>query len=313
MHLKNGDRVSCEIKKLDRALLTLSTDPMDTVTVHWDSVAGLSSPRYFEIELTSGVVYYGSPGVGSPGELLLTALASTPVSLQLADVIRVTPIGSSWWGRMDGNIDLGFSFTQASLETRWTLNAGATYRSRRYSTHGTISSQLTAREDAERLLRNTMTLSANRLLGGRWFTIGLGQLQQNDELDLDLRALGGGGFGRYLSQSNYRVISGYTGLVYTNENFAGEPAGSSAEGVLGGTFDFFTPRSDRFSFSNAVVSFYTIGGRARVRVELESALRHEFYKDFYWSLNGFESFDSTPPEDQKQNDAGVSIALGWKF
>ena len=67
MHLKNGDRVSCEIKKLDRALLTLSTDPMDTVTVHWDSVAGLSSPRYFEIELTSGAVYYGSPGVGCAG------------------------------------------------------------------------------------------------------------------------------------------------------------------------------------------------------------------------------------------------------
>jgi putative salt-induced outer membrane protein YdiY len=101
--------------------------------------------------------------------------------------------------------------------------------------------------------------------------------------------------------------------VYTHENFAGQSAGSSAEGVLGGMLDFFTPRSDNFSFSNALVSFYNLGGRARARVELESALRYEFYKDFYWAVNGFESFDSTPPENQKRNDAGVSLTLGWKF
>jgi hypothetical protein len=50
-----------------------------------------------------------------------------------------------------------------------------------------------------------------------------------------------------------------------------------------------------------------------VRLELQSAVRREFLKDFYWSVNGFESFDSTPPEDQKQNDTGITIALGWKF
>jgi hypothetical protein len=313
VHLKNGDRITCEIKKLDRALLTVSTDPMDTVSLHWDSVGGVASPRLFEIELASGELHYGSPGVGSPGELLLTVLGRTPVNLRMVDVIRLTPIGRSWWGRMDGNIDLGFSFAQASLETRWTLNAGATYRSHRYRVHGTVASQLTAREDADRLLRNTVSLTADRTLGGRWFTIALAQAQQNQELDLNLRALGGGGFGRYFSQTNYRLVSGYAGLVYTHENFAGQPAGSSAEGVLGGMLDFFTPRSDNFSFSNALVSFYNLGGRARARVELESVLRYEFYKDFYWAVNGFESFDSTPPENQKRNDAGVSLTLGWKF
>ena len=313
VHLKNGDRITCEIKKLDRALLTVSTDPMDTVSLHWDSVGSIASPRLFEVELASGDVHYGSPGVGSPGELLLTLLGRTPVSLRMVDVIRLTPIGQSWWSRMDGNIDLGFSFAQASLETRWSLNAGATYRSRRYRVNGSVASQLTAREDADRLLRNTMSLTAARTLGGRWFTIGLAQAQQNEELDLDLRALGGGGFGRYFSQTNYRLVSGYAGLVYTEEKFAGEPAGSSVEGVLGGMLDFFTPRSDNFSFSNSLVSFYHLGGRARTRFELESALRYEFYKDFYWAVNGFESFDSTPPDNQKHNDAGVSLTLGWKF
>jgi len=58
------------------------------------------------------------------------------------------------------------------------------------------------------------------------------------------------------------------------------------------------------------VSFYSAG---RARIELQSAWRHEFLSDFYWSLNGVESFDSDPPDAQKKNDYSLSVSLGWKF
>jgi hypothetical protein len=228
-------------------------------------------------------------------------------------IIRITPIGSSFWARVDGNIDLGFSFTQADLETRWTLNSSATYRSPRYRLKGSLSSQLTVREDVDRLSRNTLTLSANRLLAERWFTIGMAQLQENEELSLQLRALGGAGFGRDFSQTNSRLISAFAGLVATRERFTGEPAASLLEAVVGANLDFFSPSDDDFTFSNGIVSYYNLGGRGRVRLEVQSSIRHEFLKDFYWSVNGFESFDSSPPADEKGNDAGVSIALGWSF
>jgi hypothetical protein len=61
------------------------------------------------------------------------------------------------------------------------------------------------------------------------------------------------------------------------------------------------------------VSYFNLSGRQRVRLELQSAWRYEFLKDFYWSLNGFDSFDSDPPADRKTNDFGVSFSLGWKF
>ena len=73
-----------------------------------------------------------------------------------------------------------------------------------------------------------------------------------------------------------------------------------------------TPNSD-FSFTNSIVSFYKLGSPTRTRLELQSAFRYEFYKDVYWSVNGFESFDSRPPEGEKGNDAGINIALGWSF
>jgi hypothetical protein len=286
---------------------------MDTVSVHWNLVAGLASPRFFEVELSSGAIYYGSLASAAPGQMSLSGLGGPPVVLSLVEIIRLTPIGSSIWRRVDGSVDVGFTFSQADLETHWTLNGNATYRSARYRLKGSLSSQLTAREDSAGLSRNTLALSANRMMRQRWFTAALGQFQQNEELDLDLRTLGAVGFGRYFSQTNQRLLAGYTGIAYTRERFAGASTASSAEAVAGGSLDFFSPANDDFTFSNDVISFYRLGGRGRVRLELQSALRYEFFKDLYWSINGFESFDSAPPEDQKQNDAGLSITLGWKF
>jgi len=105
----------------------------------------------------------------------------------------------------------------------------------------------------------------------------------------------------------------YSGLVYTREQFSEEPVGNAAEIAVGSQIDFFTPHNDNFSLTNTVISYYSLSSAGRVRIELQSAWHHEFLKDFYWSLNGVESFDSDPPETQKKNDFSLSVSIGWKF
>jgi hypothetical protein len=311
VYLGSGDRLTCEIKQLRRGLVRISTDPADGVNVHWGTVAGVTSPREFEVTLESGDRYYGALGrTAVAGELVILVGATAVATVKIAEVTELTPIGGGVWSRIDGNLDAGFSFAQANLETHWTVNGAATYRSRKYLLSSSVASQLTAREDADKTLRNTVTLSGNRLFEGRWFANVLGQAQQNEELDLDLRTVVGGGLGKTLSQSNRRLISGFVGVVYTREQFVDQPITNTAELAVGGQLDFFTSRSNDFTLTNSVVSYYT---SSRVRVESQSAWRHEFLKDFYWSLNGIESFDSDPPENGKRNDFSLSIAIGWSF
>src|SRR5262245_42539548 len=312
--LINGDRLTCEIKKLQQARLTISTDPLGTASVHWGEVVAVTSPRDFEVSVRSGDRYYGSLGRTTvAGELVVSTAAGPVATLQLSDVTSLVPIYSRLWSRLDGNLDLGFSFAQANLETHWTFNTGATYRSSNYIVTGTLSSQLTAREDADRTSRNIASFNVRRLFNSRWFATALAQIQQNEELDLELRTVGGGGVGRVLSETNHRTIALYSGLVYTRERFVDSPVANLAEIAVGGQVDFFTPRNDDFSLTNSVVSYYSVTDRARARIELQSAWRHEFLKDFYWSLNGIESFDSDPPEAEKRNDFSLSLAIGWKF
>src|SRR5262245_24068545 len=46
--LTNGDRLTCEIKKLQQARLTISTDPLGTASVHWGEVVAVTTPRDVE-------------------------------------------------------------------------------------------------------------------------------------------------------------------------------------------------------------------------------------------------------------------------
>jgi hypothetical protein len=314
VQLKNGDHLTCEIKKLHQGRLTISTDSLDTVVVFWLDVAAMTSPREFEVTLNSGDKYYGALGpAATPGTLLITARAMPPESNALADVTAIVPIGASIWSRMDGSVDLGLSVAQANNETHWALNAGTVYRSKTYRIDGWIASQLTAREDTERQLRNTLTLQLNRLYANQWFATALGQVQQNDELQLELRTVGGGGLGKAFSQTNHRLVAGFAGLVYTRERFVDQPISGSAEIALGGEVDFFTAAKQEHIITNRVVTYYRVTGASRARLELQSAWRHEFLSDFYWSLNGVESFDSDPPSDKKKNDFSFSLSIGWSF
>ena len=313
VRFKNGDRVTCEIKKLDRGVLEASTDLAGTIMIHWGEVASVESPREFEIELSSGNRSYGSLDAAPADSMIVRFMDGSSSTLSMIDVGRLVPIGASVGSRMDGSVDAGFSFAQANLETHLTLNASAIYRGPQNEIAANLSSQITTREDADRLLRDSVTLSARRARSNRWYRMAFGQFQQNDELELELRTVVGGGLGRDMVHTNHRLWSVLAGAVYTHEQFFSEEPDNSAEAALGLVLDFFTPGHENFDITNSLVSYTNISGSKRLRLELQSAWTQEFLSDFYWSFNGFDSYDSSPPNDNKTNDFGVSITLGWKF
>jgi len=311
--LNTGDRVTCEIKQLQRGRLTVKTDPMDTVTIHWGDVVSLTSARYFEIEVASGIRYYGSLKADAPGIIVVVGALAGMTSLHLLDVIRITPLGQSFWNRIDGAIDLGYSYTRASEQTQWTLNANASYRARRYLTNGSVSSQFTAIQGADSTSRNTLVLSSRRFFGKRWFTGGFGQLQQDQSLGLDFRSVVGAVGGRYLMQRPETTFSVFAGPAYTREQFTGDPTQNSAEAMLGADWEWFTPGDNDTDLSSTVLTYYNLSGDARARIEFNTSYQQKLVKDLHWSLNVFESYNGAPPEGQKANDFGVSITLGWSF
>lgn len=311
--LNNGDRLTVEIKGLSRGRLTVKTDALGTPNVDWGDVVGLVSNRSYEVEVADGRRYYGSLVEGAKNHVLVRGLIGNPTDVVLLDIIRMTPLGASFWSRLDGSLDAGFNFTSASSQTQVSANASVEYRRKGFVHRASMSSQLTKLEDSSQS-RNNLNLSSQRYLHNRWFTGGVAQFLQDESLDLDLRSVLGAVAGRYLKQNSYTTFSLFGGGAYTLEHFTGSSADSSFEALFGADWEWFSPASSSIDFSSTAISYYAIGTRARARIEFTTSFKRELFKDFYWNLSGFDSYDSSPPlETQKKNDFGVTISVGYSF
>ena len=60
--LINGDRITGEIKSLSRGQLDYKTDDAGRLKIEWDKILRVTSNRYYEVEMSSGVRYFGTLG-----------------------------------------------------------------------------------------------------------------------------------------------------------------------------------------------------------------------------------------------------------
>ena len=312
VELANGDRVTCEIRKLERGKLTVKTDGLGTVSIEWNDVQHVSATRAFDLELETGQRLFGSIARSDAGTLeIVTPTATERVPIN--SVVRISPLGGTFWTRLDGSLDAGFSFTQANVQTQWTFNSNVSYRSRHWVSTLDGDSALTIQEDAERQSRNTLALQTQRFLKPRWSALGFSQLQQNEELSLLLRTVVGGGLGRIVSQSNRTEAALFAGVAGTNEQYQGAEDDTIVEAVAGGTVGFFTYDGRSTNLDVKAIVFYGLASDNRTRFELQSSFKSDIVGDLYWSINLFESYNSAPPTGTKGNDFGVSAAVGWSF
>ena len=101
VELSNGDRVTGEIKGLDRSQLTVRTLDLGTVYIRWQRVVRLNSNRTLEIELAAGRRLQGSFSSPVPGTLEIRDSAGT-ATVDLASIVVIRPVAQSLIGDLTG-------------------------------------------------------------------------------------------------------------------------------------------------------------------------------------------------------------------
>jgi len=332
--LKNGDRVTGEIKKLELGQISLSTDAMRTVTLDWVYVKKIESTQLFEVENEDGAKYYGfiTPA-DEQGRFVVLGPNGPVASLDHDRIVKIDALEETWRDRWRGFVDLGFSYTSANSSTQLSLSAESTYRTKKFlwtNSATSISSSITADldegEEAVRSKWTTLNSDLQRFLKNRWFWGGYTRYEQNDEIGLDARSTIGSGIGRYLVQTSRSQLSGLVGLAGSRETYLGEETpgekppreGSSSdwtlEGLLNAKWDFFIFGDRETTLSVGLTLFPSLSTSGRYRAELDSSLRREFFTDFTLALTFFGTYDSNPPPGSaEKNDMRFVTSLGWKF
>ena len=310
----NGDRVTVEIKKLERGRLEASTDGMGSLLIEWNDIAHLSSPARFEVETETGERYVGSlASTPIAGELVV--VGTQAVTLALDRVVRITPSDPSFWSQWDGAIDVGYDFTQAGEATQWTLASSLIRRAERLETRLTGDSFFSSKQGAEDTSRHSLGVDFLRFVGQRWGLLALGQFERNDELQLRLRSLAGGAYQYRFVQTNAMRFEAASGIVVNREEFVDDtPGQNNVEAMLAARFEAFTFDTPKTDMTTTLVVFPSLTEWGRIRLEFDINIRRELAKDFFFGVTLRDSFDSVPPSDgAARNDFNVVSSFGWSF
>jgi hypothetical protein len=312
--LDNGDRVTCEIKTLERSVLEVKTDAMGTVSIEWEHVERVTSPQLFQVEDLRGRKFHGSLGDTAEIHSLKVVGLEPTQTLSHDDVVRIAAIDEVWTDRIKGSIDLGLDAKKASHETSYSLGASSSYCTRTFLAELNLQSSITSLTDVPTIQYNDLAFQLNHFRKSRWFSVGHTRFQTSSEQALDLRASLGGGVGKYVLQTNRSLSSVIGGLIATREWYAAEPEPQdNLEAMISGDFEFFqfSPRKTDFTIDLALYPSLTTSGR--VRGYLGSSLRWELIRDFYFSLNLSVDYDSEPPASAETSDWRFWTSLGYSF
>jgi hypothetical protein len=316
--LINGDRITGEIKSLEHNQLKVGTDHMGTVYIEWDKIARVQSDQYLLLEREDGLRYYGQLKPGTEdGRLQVDRgdARATPENVAMASVVRAVPIeGGKFIDRLDGYVSAGLDIAKANDRRSMDFAGGLSSRTREREWALNGSMNLTDDSSGEASERYDTQFQYRQFRERRDFYLSFAGLSRNTELDLNLRTLVGGGYGRYFVQTNTADWVGGLGLAYSNEHYTGGEKFNSLEAVFYTTFSIFRydfPETD-IGGTLSLLPSLTKSGRYRTEGDLHA--KYEFVDDLYFELRLWGSFDSDPPTaGATKSDYGLVTSLGYSF
>ena len=318
VEMTNGDRFVGEIKELGFGKLQFKASYMQSsVYLDWTKVKQLESIRHFRVEFADGILDFGTiqklEAPTSDGDFKVMDSVGT-TSRNFLEVVGLEPIEGSLWQRLRGSVDVGLTLKPEAGQTQWTANASLEYPSERYRVNLQANSLFSSQEGAEDVVRQSFGGSYYYFLSKKMFLVGSTQLLKDNQLDLDLRATFSGAVGHFIKHTNRNGWAIFAGGASTYEKYfdtTNANNGNNAEALLG--MDMYAFRFASSQFNSKLLIYPGITQWGRVRIDFDTSLSWEVWKDFYWKTSVLENFDSRPPAGSPKNDFTLTSSFGYSF
>ncbi|MEM1113843.1 MAG: DUF481 domain-containing protein [Pseudomonadota bacterium] len=315
----NGDRVTGEIKGLFAGYLQVKTDAMGTINIEWQELSLLESRFNYEVRLSNGQRYFGSLSGGSrPGTLQVSG-SGDPEIFDWLQVVELRPVEGTWRERIDADISLGYSYTQATSSTNSEINANLSYEAKESQTalgaRYTISDTDTETARSSRFDLSRQTWSPRR---EDLFRAVFGNFESNDQLGLEARIVAGAGVGRYVIDTHGMRLSALIGAQVLTEDTVDTEARSSqsssqsAELAINAGYSMWRFSTPELFLDVSASLFPSITDSGRVRAQSDISLKWELVEDLFWEVSAWGTYDNDAQSDQ-QYDYGITTGLGWSY
>jgi hypothetical protein len=320
--MKNGDRLTCEIKSLSADVLYISLDyALGTVSINWFEVDHLESNQLFVVKTQDGEVYSGTLSMpkresARPASIEVINEPGEKLELERDQIAKMDQSFENWWHRFNGSVGLGAIYNKGNQSTQYELSTDVNYPRERWSASAAYNSTLSSNKGASASSRNQIDVSAQHLLPwNNWYYTGFAGFLQSSEQGINLQSTLGGGVGRYLKNTNHTSISVAGGLAFQRINYQQNilvaPGQNVASGWVSTQAKLF--QFDRTNLTVVASLLPALSDPGRVHFNLNTSYYIKIWGDFRFNITFYGSWDSHPPPGFAGSDYGTSTGLNWTF
>jgi hypothetical protein len=320
--MKNGDRMTCQIKGLDSGVLYVSFDYIDgTAFVEWAKVARLESDQLFIVKTEDGSVYTGklrtaaSPA-GEPVKIEVFEPPESSVVLESPQVVSIIETSEKFWRRFNGEVSFGVIFSKGNESTQYSFGSQTVYLRERWSAAANFSSTLSSSTGASASTYNSLGLSGTRLLPwNKYFYSGLADFLQSSAQGITLQTSVGGGLGRYLKNTNRSKISVLGGVSWQSTSYRPSLVPVARQNLAAALIatDIKVFKFDKTNLDVNATVFPALSEPGRFRFNTNATYYIKLISNLSWNVSFYGNWDNKPPPGFSGSDYGSSAGLSWTF
>jgi hypothetical protein len=322
--LKNGDRVTGSIVKMDGGNLTVRSAHFGTITMPWAEVESVTTDEPLHAELANGQILEGTLELqGGSAEV---ATASGSRSAEVSELVALRDnatqqdyerlLAPGWLDIWTGTYNLGWSGAKGNAQTL-TFTTGidvarATNADKTSAYFNIIKAS--ARVDGQ------SSSTAKAVRGGWAYSRNSGQslfvnVFNDYEFDafqsLDLRFVAGGGLGYSVWKNAGRRFDLLAGIAYTRESFSTPLIRNSADVYWGNDLTFRLNSITTLSQSYRMFNKLSDSGDFRVNFDVDAV--NKLTQWLSWNVSLSDRYSNNPAPGRLNNDFLYSTGLGLTF
>ncbi|HEY2930963.1 MAG TPA: DUF481 domain-containing protein [Acidobacteriota bacterium] len=328
IHLKNGDRLTGSIVKLDQTKLSIKSELAGDLTVPWDAVDRLTSSQPLYLSLSDGQVIVGTVG-GADGNIEVQTQQAGTVSVSKGVVrtirsqgeqsayeanterMRNPKLGDLW----SGFADAGLSLSRGNADIT-TLAAGM--KAVRATSRDKITTYFTSLSARTKASGRSLT-TADAIRGGarydfnlssKLFAFGLTDLEYDKLQKLDLRSVVAGGLGFHVLKTEKTLLDIFSGGAF-NQEFFTDVTRRSAELLLGEELSHKLTRS--MSLTQRGVFYPNLSETGEYRLAFDASAVTQLGRQLGWQVTFSDRYQSNPIPGIKKNDILLTTGIRLTF
>jgi hypothetical protein len=322
--MKNGDRITCEIKGLSQGVLLISPPYiLNTIEVDWLQVARLESRQLFLVKTENGATYRGmlttaeTPS-GRPVQIQIAETTERKVELDQTKIVKMDMTSAKFWQRFNGDVNFGILYSKGNESTQYSFSSLVAYPRERWAAEAAYSSTLSSSTGASASTRNLLTLTGFHRMGSRnWFYSGLSNFLQSSEQGIALQTLLGGGVGQFLTDTNRASVSLVGGAAWLNTNYRRSVLPQNTQNVatamVAANVKLYSFNRTSLSLTASVFPAVSQPGRVFFITNTSYLIKLFKNRNLSWNISFYGNWDNEPPPGLPGSDYGSSSGLTWSF